>query len=259
MTTTFQNIIQRLQARGVITDQQEQPRRCRDLIPMRCSTFGHEFNWDLKFVEKIINDKYYDKYPCLCARCRTDFSTKAEADAECQRLGVVLVNVTSTSYTYKLPCGHEQTTDKKTVKKFQRTPYCLECCKQAAIAKQEQATTDTATADSNDNPTDKVIIDRLVKRLNRVLGKNTEITQDSVKDILDYVYKRLLDFHCIKAEIMSDDEGKDLLVDIKCSGNDDDSDEDYHRITYSLRQMLYILKRMSGGYIRHPCPICNKK
>lgn len=249
--TKFEDLVQKLQARGVIVIQQEPPRRSQDPVPMRCSTFGHQFDWDLKFVKKILDDKHLDDYPCICIDCRSNYIARTIADQECTRLGIVLVDATSTSFTYQLPCGHQQTTDTKLIKKRTRAPTCLECCKQAA----NDQKVDEATASETDSAYEKAIIDNLVKKLNRLKGQNRQLTEHDVKDVLDYIVERLNKFE-IDFETGYYADEKNMWVDIKCSGKDGDSD---HRSTYDLRQMLYVLKRIIGGYKTHPCHYCNKK
>lgn len=238
MTTTFETYRTRLQSRGLLTEQVEAPRLLRDPIQVTCQQ-GHQWTWDLKHIIKRLDDPHAQQYPNLCPRCIDEYIRTTDATQLCQRLGVGLVSISDdrSSYTYQLPCGHHQTTEKKTLQKFDHTPYCLECLR--------------IHRENNPEP-ENVIIDRFANKLNRIKRKNRAFSEDEVDDILTYVNRRFMDLNIGMHQTGYDEGMKDIFVYMKCEGYD------YcHRNTTSLRHILTLLKCVHNGKLYSPCPDCH--
>lgn len=124
---------------------------------------------------------------------------------------------------------------------------------QERIREEEKMTLQSIAID-NLASSDKAILDWFVKRLDRLLWKGTVFENNhAVRDIVEYVYNRIEQFN-VNVELGLTANHKDFWVDIEC-GQDDDP-HGYHHSSFSLRQILYILKQISNGSIRHPCPRC---
>lgn len=235
MRTTFENIVAKLNQKGMVVDHPEQvPPTSRSPIPVHCRLHNHQFIWDTTFILKNLENSY-DTY---CPRCISTIIVEDDAKQLCKNLNIEFIKVSNdnNTYFYRLPsCGHEQSSPKKTLKNMTHQPYCSTCIYEKR---------------SQQDPLEYPLLKKFYVKIQRYRKKSFDFT-DKIPEILDHIYKRLTEMNIGMHQIGFDDDDNDLWIYMKCEG------DDYcHRNTITLLEMINRLKYVNMGNIQSVCHEC---
>lgn len=236
--TIFENILEGLHAKGMAADHPEEiPPSNKSPIAVHCQEHQHRFIWDMKFIEKRMNDPFYHSYPTLCPTCISNIILEREANEICGRVSVELVDFSTDckSYTYRLPCGHTQTSEKKHLQKMTHQPFCLICLQERR---------------SKQDPLEYPLLQKFLNKVRRLRKQNKDFIE-KIPEILGHIYKRLDDMDIVMHQIGFDEDENDVWVYMKCEG-----DDHCHRNTIALTDMLQRLRSVNIGSIKSVCHEC---
>jgi hypothetical protein len=239
MTTTFETIITQLREKGMTpTDPEVIPSSTKSPIPVHCLRHHeHHFVWDMKFIMKRLQDDSYASYNTLCFTCIGNMIVQREAEELCQRIHVELVTISDDKkiYHYRLPCGHEQSSQKKHIKNMTHPPFCRICLENRR---------------SQCDPLEYPLLKKFHAKIQRYRKKSLNFTE-KIPEIIAHIHKRLTDMNIDMLQIGFDDEENDLWIYMRCEG-----DEYCHRNTIHLLEMVERLKYVNLGSQKSVCHEC---
>jgi len=238
MTTSFQNILTKLNENCMMPDHPEQtPTTNKSPISVHCKQHQHHFIWDMNFILNLIDNSFYKSYDTYCPTCIGTIVVQREAEQVCKNLNIEFVKVSAdkNTYHYRLPCGHEQSSNKKNLKQMTHQPFCCTCINERK---------------SQQDPLEYPLLKKFQTKIQRYRKKSFDFT-DKIPEIIDHIYKRLTDMDICFHQIGYDEEENDLWIYMKCEG------DDYcHRNTITLLEMIQRLKLVNLGTIKSVCHEC---
>lgn len=240
-TTVFENILTKLNEKGMNADHPEQvPNTNKSPIPVHCQQQQHHFVWDMKFILNLVGSSRYDSYGTYCPICISTIIVEDEAKQVCKNLHIEFIKVSTdkNTYYYRLPCGHEQSSQKKSLQQMTNQPFCLTCLDERR---------------SRQDPLEYPLLKKFQAKIQRYRKKSFDFT-DKIPEILDHIHKRLTDMNICMHQIGFDEDENDLWIYMKCEG-----DNYCHRNTITLVEMIQRLKSVNLGNIESVCHECCSK
>ena len=239
-TTTFETMLTKLNEKGIALDDPEQqvPRTNKSPIPVHCQQHQeHRFIWDMKYILSRIDNPHDNSYSTFCHICIGTIITERDAKQVCQNLQVEFVRVSDdkNTYYYRLPCGHEQYSQKKTLKNMTQRPFCTTCLDERR---------------SKQDPLEYPLLKKFQAKIQRLRKKSFDFTE-KIPEVLNHIHKRLTDMNIGMHQIGFDEDENDVWIYMKCEG------DDYcHRNTINLIEMIQQLKYVNLGSIKSVCHEC---
>lgn len=168
-------------------------------------------------------------------------TTETNARNVCSELGIQFMFLTGLECTYKLSkCGHNQTSDLKSIMKLDHTPYCGTCIDNA----QERGR-------MPEHQKNVQVLTSFRNKLRRIRSKNAPFSEENVSDILGLCCNILdndeICLHCT----FYNEEHNDIVIVIKC---EKPVCECEGKRTLLLTELLASLVRWEKGSI---FPVCH--